>query len=130
MSESTQNPVTKRPQSKARQASHAWKSALVASGVGGVLLGWALLTQVETPNSAAQAQAAAPEAPISRLPAFPTTNDDGTASGGQFQLSQSDDGFTLRGQTQPNLQSENNRNRRAIPQQPRFQRPLTRSRGS
>ena len=129
MSEQTQNPATKRPQPNTNRASGAWKSALVASGVGGVLLGWALLTQVETPKSV-QAQAVAPEARVSQTPAFPATNDDGFALGGQLQSSQSDDGFTLSGQTQPNFQSGNNRNRRAIPQQPRFQRPLTRSRAS
>jgi len=131
MSESTQNPTTNCPQSKTKRAGSAWKSALVASGVGGVLLGWALLTQVETPQSA-QAQAVAPEAIASQpaASALAPRNSDGLGLRGQAPSTGIDNGSTLGGQAQPNFQSETNRNRRAIPQQPRFQRPLTRSRGS
>jgi len=131
MSESTQKPATKRPQPKTKRASGAWKSALVASGVGGVLLGWALLSQVDAPQSA-QAQAVAPEAIATQtpIPAPTRRNDDQLSLRGQAPSSGNNSGSTLGGQTQPNLQSQNSRSRQAIPQQPRFQRPLTRSRGS
>ena len=131
MSESTQNPATKRPQPKTKRASGAWKSALVASGVGGVLLGWALLSQVDAPKSA-QAQAAVPEV-VASQPAgatLPPRNNNGLSVQGQLPLTGSDSGSTLRGQAQPNVQSNLNRNRSLQQQQPRFQRPLTRSRGS
>jgi hypothetical protein len=131
MSGSAHNPTTNRPQSKAKRAGSAWKSALLASGVGGVLLGWALLSQVDAPPSA-QAQAAAPEAVATQtpIPAPTRRNDDQLSLRGQAPSSGNTGGSTLRGQTQPNLQSQNSRSRQAIPQQPRFQRPLTRSRGS
>jgi hypothetical protein len=131
MSESIRNPATKRPQPRTRRASDAWKSALMASGVGGVILGWALLTQVDAPKSA-QAQAAAPEAVATQtpIPAPTRRNDDQLSLRGQAPSSGNNSGSALGGQTQPNLQSQNSRSRQAIPQQPRFQRPLTRSRGS
>jgi hypothetical protein len=131
MSESTRNPAAKRPQPKTKRISGAWKSALVASGVGGVLLGWALLTQVDTPQSA-QAQAVAPEAIATQIPTSTPArrNDDQLGLQGQAPSSGNSSRSTLGGQTQPNLQSQNSRSRQAIPQQPRFQRPLTRSRGS
>jgi hypothetical protein len=133
MSETPQKKAgTGRSQPKAKRTNSAWKSALMASGVGGVILGWALLTQVDAPKSA-QAQATAPD-PLASQPAaatLPSRNDNGLNVQGQLPLTGSDSGSTLRGQAQPNVQSNPNRNR-SLPQQqqPRFQRPLTRSRGS
>ena len=130
MSETPQKMRTDRSKSKTKRRSSAWKSALVASGVGGVVLGWALLTQVDAPKTA-QAQAIALE-PVASQPAastLPPRNSSGLSVQGQIPLSGSDSGSTLRGQAQPNVQSNTNRNR-STTQQPRFQRPLTRSRGS
>jgi hypothetical protein len=131
MSETLQKTGTGRSQPKPKRNNSAWKSALMASGVGGVILGWALLTQVDAPKSA-QAQAAVPEAVASQPAAatLPSRNNNELSVQGQLPLTGSDNGSTLRGQTQPNVQSNPNRNRSLPQQQPRFQRPLTRSRGS
>ena len=131
MSETPQKTGTGRSQPRAKRSNSAWKSALMASGVGGVILGWALLTQVDAPKSA-QAQAAVPEV-VASQPAgatLPLRNNNGLSVQEQLPLTGSDSGSTLRGQAQPNVQSNLNRNRSLQQQQPRFQRPLTRSRGS
>jgi hypothetical protein len=104
----------------------------MASGVGGVILGWALLTQVDAPKSA-QAQAAAPDPFTSQsaASALPPGNNTQLGIQGQIPLSGNDGNSTLRRQVQPNVQPNTNRNRNVLPQpQPRFQRPLGRSRGS
>jgi hypothetical protein len=133
MSETLGKTGAGRSQSKAKRSNTPWKSALMASGVGGVILGWALLTQVDAPN-AAQAQAVAPEAFDSRsaTSTLAPRNSDGPGVRGQAPSLGNDNGSMLRGQAQPNSQLQSNRNRLVAPQQqqPRFQRPLTRSRGS
>jgi len=87
-------------------ASAAWKSGLLASGFGAVLLGWALLARVEDPANTVALTQPQPSVMIAQAPA--------AAQSSQF--------------------SRRSNNTRAavpsLPQAPVFRRPITRSRGS
>ena len=49
VAEPARTPTTGRSPRRSAAASAAWKSGLLASGFGAVLLGWALLVRAETP---------------------------------------------------------------------------------
>jgi hypothetical protein len=109
MAEPARTPSVGRSPRRSAAASAAWKSGLLASGFGAVLLGWALLARAETPtNTAALTQPTQPQpnVMIARAPAA----------------------------TQNSQFSRRSNNTRAavpsLPQAPVFRRPITRSRGS
>jgi hypothetical protein len=114
MAEQGTQSTGRRPRRSAA-ASAAWKSGLLASGFGAVLLGWALLARAETPaNTAALTQPAQaqPNAMIAQAPADVQV----PAATQSRRLSQQSNG------TQAIVPS--------LPQAPVFRRPITRSRGS
>jgi hypothetical protein len=86
--------------------SAAWKSGLLASGFGAVLLGWALLARAETPANTAALTQPQPNVMIAQAPVATQSR----------RLSQQSSGVRA---SVPSL-----------PQAPVFRRPITRSRGS
>jgi len=123
----------KRPQSAGRRvqgSSLAWKSGLLASSVGGLLLGWALLGQANPVPASTVAEIASPQprVVVVQVPIPAASN------GNQQLVSQS---------TQPaqaNQQAVSAQSASAsaspqisvpsMPQKPVFQQPVTRTRGS
>lgn len=99
----------KAPARRGATRSAAWKSGLMMSGLGAVVLGWALLVRVETSTDAQTiAQVAGqPQAQVQVVQA-PVTNLAGGARGS-----------TLRPPSVP-----------TTPQRPIFRQPVTRTRGS
>lgn len=92
-------------------ASAAWKSGLLASGFGAVLLGWALLVRAENSTSVAAITQPQQDVTIAQVPAAqpPVVTQ-------SRRFSQQSGGALT---TVPSL-----------PQAPVFRRPITRSRGS
>ncbi len=109
MTEKTSKPAGNNPRRGPTGIGPVWKSSILVGGISGVLLGWALLVNTTAPTAAqtppAQvAMALSPSAnPAPRITAPPVKN----------QAPQS----SLRSIP-------------AIPQQPQFSRPLTRTRRS
>jgi len=116
VAEPRRTPTTGGRPRRSAAASAAWKSGLLASGFGAVLLGWALLARAETPAvTAALAQPTQPQpnAMIAQAPAAVQVPPAVTQS---RRFSQQSGGALT---TVPSL-----------PQAPVFRRPITRSRGS
>jgi hypothetical protein len=106
MAEPARTPSAGRSPRRSAAASAAWKSGLLASGFGAVLLGWALLARAETASNTAALTPLQPNVMIAQAPAA-------------VQSSQ--------------LSRRSNNTRTAVPslpQAPVFRRPITRSRGS
>jgi hypothetical protein len=108
VTESTPEPEPRRSQNKSKSDGAAWKSGLLVVGISAVVFGAALLIKETTPSEAQS------EALVSagRGISAPTTQLDQEPSNA------------------PVFRSGNARNQRLRLQQPGFQRPLTRSRGS
>ena len=110
VAEPRRTPTAGRSPRRSAAASAAWKSGLLASGFGAVLLGWALLARAETPAiTAALAQPTQPQPNVMVAQAPPAVTQ-------SRRLSQQSSGTRA---TVPSL-----------PQAPVFRRPITRSRGS
>jgi hypothetical protein len=116
VAEPRRTPTTGGRPRRSAAASAAWKSGLLASGFGAVLLGWALLARAETPAvTAALAQPAQPQ-PNVMVAQVPAAVQVPTAVPQRRRLNQQSSGTRA---TVPSL-----------PQAPVFRRPITRSRGS
>lgn len=106
MAESVRTRATARSPRRSTTASAAWKSGLLATSFGAVLLGWMLLVRTEGPANAALLAQSQSSVFVSQVPA-----DDQSR---QFSEQSSRSRLTV-----PSL-----------PQAPVFQRPITRSRAS
>ena len=107
MTESTHTPSAGRSPRRSAAASAAWKSGLLASGFGVVLLGWALLVRAESPTNMAALSQPQPNVLIAQAPAAAQSSRPQPASEPDMQVT---------------VQS--------LPPAPVFRRPITRSRGS
>jgi hypothetical protein len=106
MAEPRRTPTTGGRPRRSAAASAAGKSGLLASGLGAVLLGWALLARAETPANTVALTQPQPNAMIAQAPAATQSR----------RLSRQSSGARA---AVPSL-----------PQAPVFRRPITRSRGS
>ena len=106
MAEPARTPSAGRSPRRSAATSAAWKSGLLASGFGAVLLGWALLARAETPANTAALTQPQPNTMIAQAPSVTQSR----------RLSQQSSGARA---AVPSL-----------PQAPVFRRPITRSRGS
>jgi hypothetical protein len=116
VAESRRTPATGGRSRRSAAASAAWKSGLLASGFGAVLLGWALLARAETPAVTAALAKPAQQQPNVMIAQAPAVVQVPPATTQRRRLSQQSGGALT---TVPTL-----------PQAPVFRRPITRSRGS
>ena len=72
VAEPRRTPTTGGRPRRSAAASAAWKSGLLASGFGAVLLGWALLARAETPTNTAALTQPQPNVMIAQAPAADT----------------------------------------------------------
>ena len=116
VAEPRRTPTTGGRPRRSAAASAAWKSGLLASGFGAVLLGWALLARAETPAvTAALAQPKQPQSNV-MVAQVPAAVQVPPAVTQNRRLSRQSGGSQA---VVPSL-----------PQAPVFRRPITRSRGS
>lgn len=115
---------------RAKSGGFAWKSGLLATSVGAVLMGWSLLARINTPAEvAAQAAAPQPRVIVVQVPiSSPQTT--GTAQlvhqpSQAAQVAQP----AIQAIAAPPVQAPQ-LNLPAMPQKPVFQRPVTRTRRS
>jgi hypothetical protein len=109
MAEKMSKPTSGAPRRGPIGMGPVWKSSVLAGGIGGVLLGWALLVNTTGPATAQTAASQAAMASSQSAIAAPRA----AAPAGKSQTPQS----SLRSIP-------------AMPQQPQFSRPLTRTRRS
>jgi len=141
MTERKQSPSTRREQG----SSLAWKSSLIASSVGGLLLGWALLGQANPAPASKVAQIVAPQPRVIvvqvSIPAASNGNQQfASQPAQQVQPAQASGQAAPAQPAQANTQAALAQNAPApaspqvslpsMPQKPVFQQPVTRTRGS
>lgn len=116
MTEGTKLPMTPRSNRRS-QKTPAWKSALLASALGTVILGWGILGCTET---SADDQAEQPTTPTSTFQETEWVADD------------SDDAVVLEDDESDdeNTSTSENSTMQSIPQAPTFRQPPARTRGS
>ena len=117
--ESTAHPIRRSP----RGLSTAWKSSILAGSIGGVLLGWAVLTHspASAQSTAAQVASTAGQAAQPVQSTAPVARSQGSAA------AQSGTAPTTRSQTtRSGVRAAPN----TLQQQPQFSRPVTRTRHS
>lgn len=119
----TERRQTQSPGRREQGSSLAWKSGLIASSVGSLLLGWALLGQANPVPASKVAQIAAPQPRVSvvQVPVPAASN------GNQQFVSQPVPPAQTSGQAAPTSPQVS---LPSMPQKPVFQQPVTRTRGS
>lgn len=121
----TDNRTTRPSKRQGRGNGLAWKSGLLASSVGAVLMGWALLGQMEAaPSDIAAATALSePQVLVVDLPVTASIVSDTQQSVGQQPVEQQP-------VEQQSAEQMDQVSVPAMPQKPVFQVPVTRTRGS
>lgn len=121
------NPASKRASRRSRSSGFAWKSGLLATSVGAVLMGWALLARVDAPvEAAAQVAASQPRVIVVQVPIANDLNR-GTAQWARQPAQAVQPGTQAFGAS-PGSAAQIKLP--PMPQKPVFQRPVTRTRRS
>lgn len=126
----TDNRTTRPSKRQGRGNGLAWKSGLLASSVGAVLMGWALLGQMEAaPSDIAAATALSePQVLVVDLPVTASIVSDTQQSVGQQPIEQQP--IEQQPVEQQSAEQMDQVSVPAMPQKPVFQVPVTRTRGS
>ena len=116
MTEETILPITPRSNRRS-QKTPAWKSALLASALGTVILGWGILGCTETPADDQAEQQVTPSSTFQETELLADDSDDGIV----LEDDEGDD---------EDAPASKNTTTQSIPQAPTFRQPPARTRGS